>query len=48
LLGWDPYDVVGIDFHTVPVEPLLDKMGIPYEREKSCQVQTMPEEERGR
>jgi len=35
LLGWDPYEVVGIDFHTVPVEPLLDKMGIPYDPEKS-------------
>lgn len=35
LLGWDPYDVVGIDFHTVPVEPLLDKIGIPYDPERS-------------
>ena len=35
LLGWDPYDVVGIDSHTVPVEPLLDKIGIAYEKEKS-------------
>jgi heterodisulfide reductase subunit B1 len=29
LLGWDPYEVVGIQFHTVPVEPLLEKIGIP-------------------
>jgi len=29
LLGWDPYDVVGIQGHTVPVEPLLERMGIP-------------------
>ncbi len=29
LLGWDPYDVVGIQGHTVPVEPLLDRIGIP-------------------
>jgi len=31
LLGWDPYETVGIQFHTVPVEPLLDKIGIPYD-----------------
>jgi len=35
LLGWDPYDVVGIQFHTVPVEPLLDKIGIPYDESKA-------------
>lgn len=29
LLGWGPYDVVGIQGHSVPVEPLLDKIGIP-------------------
>jgi heterodisulfide reductase subunit B len=29
LLGWDPYDVVGIDTHVVPVEPLLERIGIP-------------------
>ncbi len=40
LLGWDPYDIVGIDSHTVPVEPLLDKIGIPYEKEKSMHVET--------
>jgi len=34
LLGWDPYDVVGIQAHTVPVEPLLDKIGIPYDRSR--------------
>jgi len=35
LMGWDPYDVVGIQFHTVPVEPLLDKIGIPYDESKT-------------
>jgi len=35
LMGWDPYDTVGIQFHTVPVEPLLDKIGIPYEASRS-------------
>lgn len=35
LLGWDPYDVVGIDAHTASVEPLLDKIGIAYDRKKS-------------
>lgn len=34
LLGWDPYDIVGIQGHTVPVEPLLDKLGIPYDKSK--------------
>lgn len=29
LMGWHPYDVVGIQGHSVPVEPLLDKIGIP-------------------
>ena len=28
LLGWDPYDEVGIQTHTAPVEPLLDQIGI--------------------
>jgi hypothetical protein len=25
---------VGIQAHTVPVEPLLDKLGIPYDKSK--------------
>jgi heterodisulfide reductase subunit B len=29
LLGWDPYDVVGIQSHATPVEPFLEKIGIP-------------------
>ena len=28
LLGWDPYLVVGIQGHSVPVEPLLERIGI--------------------
>jgi heterodisulfide reductase subunit B len=35
LAGWDPYDIVGIQFHTVPVEPLLDKLGIPYDESRA-------------
>jgi len=35
LMGWNPYDIVGIQFHTVPVEPLLDKIGIPYDESKT-------------
>jgi len=35
LMGWDPYEIVGIQFHTVPVEPLLDKIGIPYDESKT-------------
>ena len=27
--------MVGIQGHTVPVEPLLDKIGIPYESERA-------------
>jgi heterodisulfide reductase subunit B len=32
LLGADPYKMVGIDMHGVPIEPLLDKIGIPGAR----------------
>ncbi|HSV42195.1 MAG TPA: CoB--CoM heterodisulfide reductase iron-sulfur subunit B family protein [Methanomassiliicoccales archaeon] len=32
LLGADPHRVAGIDMHGVPVEPLLDKIGIPRVR----------------
>jgi len=39
LLGWDPYDVVGIQAHTVPIEPLLDKIGIPYDASKEWLAQ---------
>jgi len=45
LMGWDPYDVVGLQFHTVPVEPLLDKIGIPYDELKTWlgkNEQTLP------
>ena len=35
LMGWDPYNTAGIQFHTVPVEPLLDKIGIPYDPSKA-------------
>ena len=45
LMGWDPYDIVGIQFHTVPVEPLLDKIGIPYDESKTWlgkDEQTLP------
>ena len=30
ILGWDPWDL-GLQVHQVPVEPLLDKMGYPYD-----------------
>jgi heterodisulfide reductase subunit B len=33
LLGADPYKVVGLDLHGVPIEPLLKKIGIPGARE---------------
>jgi heterodisulfide reductase subunit B len=34
LLGWDPYAVAGIQAKTVPVEPLLDRIGIPYDKDR--------------
>ncbi len=33
LLGFDPYEQVGIQCHSVPVEPLLDRIGIPYNKD---------------
>lgn len=32
LLGYDPWDI-GLQVHQVSVEPLLDKLGIPYNPE---------------
>lgn len=33
ILGYDPWDI-GLQVHQVPVEPLLDKIGIPYDKDK--------------
>ncbi|MBM3403549.1 MAG: heterodisulfide reductase subunit B [Bacteroidetes bacterium] len=33
VLGYDPWDL-GLQVHQVPVEPLLDKIGIPYDPSK--------------
>jgi len=33
LLGYNPWDI-GLQLHQVAVEPLLDKLGIPYKREE--------------
>lgn len=33
VLGYDPWDI-GLQVHQVTVEPLLDKMGVPYDPEK--------------
>lgn len=33
VLGYDPWDI-GLQVHQVPVEPLLDKIGIPYDQKK--------------
>ena len=33
MLGIDPWDL-GLQIHQVAVEPLLDKMGIPYDPAK--------------
>lgn len=32
VLGYDPWEI-GLQMHQVNVEPLLDKMGIPYDPE---------------
>ncbi len=37
LLGYDPWDL-GLQVHQVPVEPLLDKIGIPYDSQKKFQT----------
>jgi len=31
-MGADPYEIVSIQFNTTPVEPFLDKVGIPYDK----------------
>ncbi len=33
ILGYDPWDI-GLQVHQVSVEPLLDKMGVPYDPDK--------------
>jgi heterodisulfide reductase subunit B len=33
ILGYDPWDI-GLQVHQVPVEPLLDKIGIPYDTQR--------------
>jgi heterodisulfide reductase subunit B len=33
VLGYDPWDI-GLQVHQVPCEPLLNKMGIPYDISK--------------
>jgi len=33
-MGADPYKVLGIQTHTVNVEPLLEKLGIDYNPEE--------------
>ena len=43
LLGWDPYAVVGIQSHTVPLEGLLDQIGIPYDRSREWIAEKSPE-----
>ena len=33
ILGYDPWDI-GLQVHQVPIEPLLDKMGLPYDQNR--------------
>lgn len=38
VLGYDPWDI-GLQTHQVPVEGLLDKMGIPYDPERKYAIE---------
>ena len=33
ILGYDPWDI-GLQVHQVPIEPLLDKMGLSYDQNR--------------
>lgn len=39
ILGYDPWDL-GLQVHQVPVEPLLEKMGVPFDQVKKFQGKT--------
>jgi heterodisulfide reductase subunit B len=39
ILGYDPWDL-GLQVHQVPVEPLLEKMGVPFDQTKKFQSKT--------
>jgi heterodisulfide reductase subunit B len=39
ILGYDPWDL-GLQVHQVPVEPLLEKMGVPFDQAKKFQSKT--------
>ena len=40
-LGADPYKVLGIQTHTVPIEPLLKKLKFPIEKkDQKCDLKT--------
>jgi heterodisulfide reductase subunit B len=39
ILGYDPWDL-GLQVHQVPVEPLLEKMGVPFDQAKKFQGKT--------
>lgn len=38
-MGADPYEIAAIHFNTTPVEPFLDKAGIPYDKDFYNQYQ---------
>ena len=33
VMGYDPWDL-GVQYHMVQSEPLMDKMGIPYDKDR--------------
>lgn len=44
LMGADPYQVACVHFNATPVEPLLDKIGIPYDKDFYKQFKEKVEE----
>lgn len=42
LLGYDPFKDCGVNAKVVPIEPLLDQIGIPYDRSKTAEQRRRP------
>lgn len=42
LLGYDPFKDCGFNAKVVPIEPLLDKIGIPYDKSKTPEERRRP------
>ncbi|XWK89975.1 MAG: heterodisulfide reductase-related iron-sulfur binding cluster [Phormidium sp.] len=42
LLGYDPFKDCGMNAKAVPIEPLLDQIGIPYDKSKTAEERRRP------